>query len=392
MKKATAFALTALVILSTPTLVFSDSAQFADHQCKVRTARVPVDIAILLDTSNSMDGLIHQAKSQLWTIVQQFALASKDGHSSKLRVALFEYGNNGLPASEGYLRQVVPLSDDLDVLSEALFSLTTDGGDEYCGQVIDQAITRLDWSRDARSYQAIFIAGNEPFKQGSVDYHHSCRRALDRNIIINTIHCGDYQAGVQGEWQHGAQIAKGEFLNINQDRAIVHIPCPQDDDIIFYNEKLNKTYLWFGSKDKRGYYLENQAAQDSNLQSLSSSAAVNRFVTKAGKAYSNNSRDLVDALEDDEMILDNVAEEDLPDVMQDMTKEERKAYLKEMADERLKLKKKISELAAEREIFLAAERKKLSQGTDEGTLGDAVVIAVRKQLVDAGFVVDSAGN
>src|SRR5437667_9384336 len=34
--------------------------------------RPAVDLAILLDTSNSMDGLIHQAKSQLWTIVQQF--------------------------------------------------------------------------------------------------------------------------------------------------------------------------------------------------------------------------------------------------------------------------------------------------------------------------------
>jgi len=38
-----------------------------------------------------------------------------------LRVALLEYGNTRLPAAEGYLRQVVPLTDDLDKLSEALF-------------------------------------------------------------------------------------------------------------------------------------------------------------------------------------------------------------------------------------------------------------------------------
>jgi hypothetical protein len=116
--------------------------------------RASVDVAILLDTSNSMDGLINQAKSQLWTIVQQFAKAKKDGQTPVLRVALFEYGNTNLPAAEGYIRQVVPLSDDLDKLSEALFSLTTSGGDEYCGQVIDEAITRLDWSKEPNGYKA----------------------------------------------------------------------------------------------------------------------------------------------------------------------------------------------------------------------------------------------
>ena len=31
-----------------------------------------VQLALLLDTSNSMDGLIDQAKSQLWKIVNEF--------------------------------------------------------------------------------------------------------------------------------------------------------------------------------------------------------------------------------------------------------------------------------------------------------------------------------
>ena len=78
-------------------------------------------MAILLDTSNSMDGLINQAKSQLWTIVEQFAKAKKNGQTPLLRVALFEYGNTRLPAAEGYIRQVVPLIDDLDKLSQSLF-------------------------------------------------------------------------------------------------------------------------------------------------------------------------------------------------------------------------------------------------------------------------------
>ena len=39
-----------------------------DHKAPFTGTRPAVDVAILLDTSNSMDGLISQAKSQLWTL------------------------------------------------------------------------------------------------------------------------------------------------------------------------------------------------------------------------------------------------------------------------------------------------------------------------------------
>ncbi len=174
------------------------------HKLPFEGQRASVDVAILLDTSNSMDGLINQAKSQLWTIVQQFAKAKKHGQTPIVRVALFEYGNTRLPAAEGYIRQVVPLTDDLDKLSEALFALSTSGGDEYCGQVIDEAIKRLDWSEEKNGYKAIFIAGNEPFTQGEVDYRKACQHAIENGVVVNTIHCGNHAAGVSGMWQHGA--------------------------------------------------------------------------------------------------------------------------------------------------------------------------------------------
>jgi hypothetical protein len=199
-----------------------------------------VDVAILLDTSNSMDGLVSQAKSQLWTIIQQFAKAKKAGQTPMLRVALFEYGNMGLPASEGYIRQVVPLTDDLDKLSESLFGLTTNGGDEYCGQVIEAAVARLDWSKEPNGYKAIFIAGNEPFTQGSVNYQDACKQAIGRGIVVNTIHCGNSDEGRSGMWNEGAKLAEGEFFNIDQDRAVVQIRCPQDEIIIKLNAELSR--------------------------------------------------------------------------------------------------------------------------------------------------------
>jgi len=98
-------------------------------------------MALLLDTSNSMGGLIDQAKSQLWKIVNEVAAAkSGDGKQPNIKIALYEYGNDGLSSNEGYIRQVSALSEDLDVMSEKLFSLSTNGGNEFCGQVIKTAL------------------------------------------------------------------------------------------------------------------------------------------------------------------------------------------------------------------------------------------------------------
>lgn len=354
--------------------------------------RPAVDVAILLDTSNSMDGLINQAKSQLWNIVQQFSKAKKNGQTPVLRVALFEYGNTRLPAAEGYIRQVVPLTDDLDKLSEALFALTTSGGDEYCGQVVDEAITRLDWSKEPNGYKAIFIAGNEPFSQGSVDYRTACKRAIERGIVVNTIHCGNSSEGVNGKWQDGARLAEGEFFNIDQDRTVVQIKCPQDEIIIKLNAELNKTYLWYGARKDRVRYAENQVAQDSNAQAAGDGVAASRVVIKAGQVYSNENRDLVDTIKQDGDILEKLKEEDLPDALKNLAPAERQARVKEVAAKRAEVQTKINALAAEREEYLAKEQKRLGDKTGGATLGDAVVSTIRKQLEKSGFENAKTGN
>ncbi len=48
-----------------------------------------------------------------------------------IEVALYEYGNDNLPAQEGFVRLVLPMTDDLDAVSEKLFALKTRGGQEY---------------------------------------------------------------------------------------------------------------------------------------------------------------------------------------------------------------------------------------------------------------------
>ncbi len=344
--------------------------------------RPAVDIAILLDTSNSMDGLIDQAKSQLWNIVQEFAKAKKNGQTPLLRVSVFEYGNSGLPASEDYIRQVVQLTDDLDKVSEALFALRTKGGDEYCGAVIEEAVKRLDWSHEPNSYKAIFIAGNEPFNQGSVNYQLACKKSIGAGIVVNTIHCGDYQQGVEGKWKDGADLAEGEFLNINQDEKVVHIVCPQDKIIIELNNELNKTYLWFGSKAERAGYSENQVAQDTNAISAGGLSA--RAATKSSSLYRNVGRDLVDTYDENKDAILQLDTDQFPEAMQSLSPAERQRQVGVMSQRRAEIRAKLAVVSKEREAYFAAEQAKAPAPAAE-TLGDAFSDAVQTQLQSSGF-------
>ena len=127
---------------------------FAEADKPVIESKVAVEpkiqIAILLDTSGSMDGLINQTREQLWRIVNTFATAKKEGKRPKLELALYQYGNDSIPAAQHHVQKIVPLTNDLDKVSEALFKLSTNGGNEYCGAAISHALGELEWSTNPK--------------------------------------------------------------------------------------------------------------------------------------------------------------------------------------------------------------------------------------------------
>lgn len=340
-----------------------------------------VQIALLLDTSNSMDGLIDQAKSQLWSVVNEFIRAKRDGKPASIEVALYEYGNDRLPAEEGFIRMVVPLTDDLDTVSEKLFALKTKGGSEFCGQVIRDATGQLTWSRSSGVYKAIFIAGNEPFSQGSVDYHTACRGAIKKGIVVNTIFCGPNSMGEQTGWSAGAVLADGRYMSIDHNQKVVSIPCPQDDEIARLGLDLNKTYIPYGRMGQEG--LSRQAAQDANASTLSPSALASRSVSKSSlNVYCNDTWDLIDAIKTGKCKLNDLKDDDLSEDFRKLSKTEREACVHEKTAQRDTLQKKILALHKAREEFLAAARKKLA-AANEDTLDTVILKAVREQAARA---------
>ncbi len=347
----------------------------------IKPAKPLVQMAILLDTSGSMSGLIEQAKTELWSIVNEFIFAKRNGMEPDLQVALYEYGKQSLDKKDGFIRQIVPFTTDLDKISEELFALKTNGGEEYCGWVIQEATRSLQWSNSFNDLKVIFIAGNEPFTQGSVDYNKSCKEAIAKGIIVNTIHCGSESEGIQGHWKDGAVLADGSFLNIDQNRKVAQINAPQDKEIAELNVKLNGTYIAFGSGGIAG--LERQNVQDRNASGISQRTSSARTMAKASSNYRNSDWDLVDALKDKKVDLKDIKKEDLPENMQTMTVDERQAYTDTKASERLTIQKRIQELNTQREAFIKIEMQKQASGRN--TLGSAITNTVRQQAMQKSF-------
>ena len=341
-----------------------------------------VKIALLLDTSNSMDGLINQAKAQLWDIVNEFTHAKCGNYSRpSLQIALYEYGNDNLSSREGYIRQVIDFSDDLDEISEKLSSLTTNGGEEFCGQVIHTSLKQLDWGKNADDLKMIFIAGNEPFTQGKLNYKDAATNAKEKDIIVNTIFCGNYDQGVSTMWKNGATITGGEYMAIDHNRQVVHIDTPYDDVIIKLNSKLNNTYISYGSLGREKKML--QSVQDSNAAEMEAGVAVKRSVSKSSRLYKNTKWDLVDAVEEDEVVISELKEDDLPAELKGKSESEIKTFVNKKKQERAEIQQQIRELNAKREAFIAENQKE-----EKGELENALISAIKNQASKKNYTWD----
>ncbi len=339
-----------------------------------------IKVALLLDTSNSMDGLINQAKAQLWEIVNELSYAKCGTAQPSLQIALYEYGNDGLESSDGYIRQVINFSSDLDEISEKLFSLRTNGGSEYCGQVIHTSLKDLKWGLNRNDLKLIFIAGNEPFTQGKLNYKEATSLANEKDVTVNTIFCGDYENGISGKWQEGAHLTNGDYMTIDHNREIIHIVTPYDKIIIEWNTKLNGTYVRYGTD---GYYKYNlQSVQDDNAMELSEEVVVKRAVSKSSRMYSNSAWDLVDASKSKDFKYSDLDKKTLPKELQNKSEKEIQKHVEKKQLERKEIQFRIQELNKLRNQYIAKEKLKSNDSND---LESALIISIKKQAEKKNF-------
>ena len=345
-----------------------------------KPAQAKIQVAILLDVSSSMEGLIDQAKAQLWNMVNTMGKAKCAGDiAPKIEIALYEYGRSSNDVKQGYVKQLNGFISDLDSLSQNLFSLKTNGGDEFCGHVIYSSLQELKWDAAPENYKVIFIAGNEDFLQGDIQYTRSCSDAKQKGVIVNTIYCGDKMQGIREHWNLAGECGNGSYTNINQNAKEEEIPTPYDSMLYVMNGKLNNTYIAYGDAGILGY--AKQGSMDAANSSMSKSAGLKRIAVKGRKdLYRNDNWDLVDRYSIDSVAVLKMVKEELPDSLRNKSKDEIKKFIGEKSKQRALIQQQIVDLNNKREAFINIEKaRNLADKNNAPTLETEVEKIIKEQ-------------
>lgn len=339
-----------------------------------------IQVALLLDTSGSMSPLIDQAKTELWSIVNKLGQARYKGQTPKIEVALYEYGKSTLERDGGYIKQLAPFTHDLDGLSEVLFALQTNGGEEYCAWAIRSALDSLKWKSRPGSLKMVFIAGNEPFTQGPVEMGPVMKEANTKGVLVHPILCSTGDSSDLASWNTAADLAKTDLKIIDHTRVVQIPKTPYDEKISKLGADLNKTYVGYGQAGVAK--MARQEAQDSNMAAAGAPMAAERSVTKASASYSNADWDVVDRAKAEGGV-GQMKDDELPTEMRAMSAKEREAYVDKKARERAAIQTEINELSVKRQAYITEKQKEAGQ--TDATLGSAVIETVRAKAQKEGF-------
>lgn len=327
---------------------------------------VAIDVAIALDVSGSMRGLIDAARLKLWEIVNDLSTAEP---APRLRVALLTYGNQRGSAQSGWARIETDFTDDLDLVSERLFALRSRGADEYVGRVLKLALQDLSWTGSPDALRLLFLAGNEEVNQDPLfDYRHLALDAPRGEVQLSAVFCGVEQAPAAAGWREMAELATGRFATIDHHSRTLLVKTPYDEELAELGDLLSETFIGLGKEGKGRK--ETQLRQDANARRHGLTVAASRAVTKSGRYYSPR-WDLATAYRTGEVDVYEVRTADLPPVMRRMEIDERMYYLEDLLAVRAELEARISELGRKRRGYVDGQM--AARGIDSSRSFDNVV-------------------
>ena len=205
-------------------------------------------------TAFTRRGLIDQARSQLWTLVNEFVRRPAPRPARPAAGRALRVRQQPLPAGAGYVRQVVPFTDRPRPRVRGALRPDHQRGRRVLRHVIQAALDelRLEPVAGATS-RSIFIAGNEPFTQGPVDFRRRAAGApLAKGIVVNTIHCGPRAEGEQTGLEGRARVwPTAPSARSTRTRWSSTSTRPQDAEIARLGVELNKTYIPYGAAGPR---------------------------------------------------------------------------------------------------------------------------------------------
>lgn len=360
------------------------------HAAPLPDKKPKVEVVFCLDTTGSMGGLIDGAKAKIWSICNQIAGAKP---TPDLKVGLVAYRDKG----DDYVTKVFDLTSDLDGIHAELRKFQAQGGGdtpEHVNQALFDAVHKIKWSDDKKTLKIIFLVGDAPAHMDytdDVEYPETCKKAVEKNIIINTIQCGNDPACTK-QWKDIAAKAEGSYAAIPQSGGVVAIATPYDKRLAEINEALARTVVLRGEARQRAEAerklnaaIEMSKAGPGGAPAAPAAvaAAADRagYAAKSGKAFGGG-RDLVEeAVKDgkvDEKVLQSVKQDELSDELKKLkTDKERAEFLQKKAEERTKLTKEALELDKKRAAYIAEQLKK--KGKDKDSFDASVLEMLKNQ-------------
>jgi hypothetical protein len=309
-----------------------------------------VQIALLLDTSSSMDGLIEQARTQLWEIVAELQTDDND-KERVVTVALYQYGNSRLDEKSGFVEKLSELTPELDGVSIKLHSLSTSGGKEYAPEAISRAVQELNWSDDDAIEKVIVIAGNEGFSQGPISAETAMNEAANRGIKVIPIFCANGAATSTGlaSWKRAAQLASTELDTIDPDKVIAKVETPYDADIVKKYKELESTQLTYGNEAYRAEAAQIKTTASTYAQEKPMFLQADRAVAQSRQA---GRADLVADYGANAEKIGSLKPASLPSELQGLSKDEQVREIKARKAKRDKIKSEIDLLAYKRKGYM----------------------------------------
>jgi Mg-chelatase subunit ChlD len=345
---------------------------FTSSAAPVAKAKPKVEVVFCLDTTGSMGGLIEGAKAKIWSICNQIANGKP---TPDLKVGLVAYKDRG----DEYITKVTDLTDDLDAIHGQVKSFSAGGGGdapESVNQALDDAVNKIKWSIDKKTLRIIFLVGDAPPHMDYKDdtkYPETCKKACEKGIIINTIQCGN-DLECTRHWKEIAVKAEGSYAAIPQEGGVVAIATPFDKELGELNGKLTRTTVAFGAPRARA----EADAKTAEAAALPGAGGGADRVATAAKLGRLATYDLVDAVKEGRVKLDELKDDQLPEEMKKMTPKERKAHLEKIEKDRAEINKKVIELDKKRNDYIQSELKKRGK-SGKDSFDEQVLDTLRKQ-------------
>src|SRR5262245_49135691 len=301
-----------------------------------------VEVVFCLDTTGSMSGLIDAAKKKIWSISNQITTGKP---TPQVKIGIVNYRDRG----DSFVTKVFDLTDDLDSIYTTLMSFNADeGGDtpESVNQALFDAVHKIAWSKDKKVLKMIFLVGDAPPHMDypdDVKYPETCKEAVKRDIIINTVLCGN-SGTAKEHWLKICRSAEGSFVQIDAGGGpIVAIATPFDKDLEAINSKISATTLCFGDAGKKA----SDGALAGTGGGLKGEAAAGRleFYAREGRVAAY---DFLQQIKDGKVKLKEIKDAELPKELQGKTEKEQKEILTKLDEERQELNAKAVELSKKR--------------------------------------------